>query len=325
MKKQLPSKKTNFASTARSWIIPVAGLLVLVVALGVVFQNGINPTGLVIASRADNASLSNESIPPGGSAADGKVTPSQFLSRQQYFEEAFRIDRESYAIFEKAADFSGRLLDQMPAYFSLGDEEQIWSQLPPVPNDFSEIAFLLATGKFFAIQDLDERYMKQPEFYPGFKDTGLRFWTQPDATSWASNGYGTYPSEQWADLTLGETDTFEATVFIYSGFGVQTYQGLSLFVDAASQSFFDVSVSPDTFVLEPTFPQFHPEWAKKILVTGKIKPETPAGEYTITVNVGIPPESKRQEWGTEYRNLYADAASGVRPSGNPITLHVTVK
>src|SRR3989344_5993048 len=186
----------------------------------------------------------------------------------------------------------------MPAFFGLRSEEEIWESLPPIPGDFSEIAFLLARGDFFAIGGLDERYYKQPEFYPNFTDHkgGLRQWLDPYPQGWGANGFGTYPAEQWADLKKGETESFEATVFLYSGWGVQTFQGATLFADAASQQFFDVSISPQTLLLEPSFPKFYSNWAHKITMKGTLKPQTPPGKYHIAINLGVPPQDKQKEW-----------------------------
>ena len=274
-------------------------------------------TGLV----AGPALATNTNVLPNPNAGD----PSQYLSRQSYFEEAFRPSREEYAIFEKAAAHSGKPLASMPQFFSLKDEVAIFSALPPIPQNFGEIAYFLASGSFFAIGGLSEGYWKQPEFYPGFKENGLRYWTQPDPTSWAPNGYGTYPAEQWATLKVGETEQFEATIFLYSGYGVQTYQGVSLFPDSEANAYFDIEATPNTFLLEPNFPAFQSEWVKKITIRGTLKPNAPKGEHTIAINVGFPPEDKRKEWALKYLNLYQDGAAGARPSGNQITLHVLVE
>jgi len=247
------------------------------------------------------------------------------LVRQQYFQEAFQPNRENYKVFEVAAKFSGKPLSEMPRFFALSSEAEIWEELPPVPKDFSEIAYLLASGRFFTIENLDEGYYKQPEFYPGFKQTGLRFWTQPDPRGWATGGYGTYPAEQWTDLKKGETENFKSTVFLYNGFGVQTYQGVTLFVGGDASKYFDISISPQTFLLDADFPKFQKGWAQKITIRGSLKPGTPKGEYTVPIMIGFPPEEKQKEWENKYRNLYQSAAASVKPSGNPIDLHIKVE
>ncbi len=304
-------------------IIVVIGMVVLVFA----FTSGyLSPTGLAIAPAlpAQEGTITNtpnETLSGNGELGD----PSNYLSRQSYFQEAFQPNREGYGIFEKASAHTGKPLSEMPKFFSIKNEAAIFSELPPTPENFGEIAYFLASGSFFAVGGLGEEYWKQPEFYPGFKENGLRYWTEPDASSWAPNGYGTYPAEQWATLKTGDTEIFEATVFLYSGYGVQTYQGVTLFPQAEASQHFDIEITPNTLILEPNFPAFQSEWAKKIIIRGTLKPDTPKGEYLVAVNVGFPPEDKRKEWALKYLNLYQDAAAGVRPSGNQITLHVNVE
>lgn len=249
------------------------------------------------------------------------------LVRQQYFQEAFQPKRTEYKLFEAASKFTGKPLGELPAFFALSSEQEIWEELPPIPKDFSEIAYMLVTGNFFAIENLGEGYYKQPEFYPNFTNPkgGLRWWREPDPRGWATGGYGTYPSEQWATMKKGETENFKATVFLYNSFGVQTYQGGTLFMAGDYSKYFDITISPQTFLLEPTFPKFKEEWVKKITIQGSLKQGTPKGEYTIPILIGTPPEEKNREWTAKYRNLYQNAAASVKPSGNPIELHIKVE
>lgn len=315
-------------SSGKNWkeYMGVVALLVVVGALALFALS--NESTLLSDSRASTTGLVTAGVELPSEkevAVEREPDVSQTLSRQTYFNEAYSPNRETYHIFEKASAYTNKSLAQMPAFFSLNSEEEIFAALPPTPNDFGEIAYLLATGRFFAIDELDESYFLQPELYPGFKENGLRFWTKPDATSWATNGYGTYPSEQFAEISRGEDSEFEATIFIYSSFGVQTYQGITLFADSESLNKFDLEITPNTFVLEPNFPTFEKGWAKKIMIRGRPKADTPAGVYPVAINIGVPPADKQKEWSLLYRSLYMDGASGIRPSGNQIVLTVTVK
>lgn len=264
--------------------------------------------------------------PKNSSTNAAKGGPEDFgVSRQKYFEEAFVPDRESYDLFEKAAAYTKKPISEMPAFFNLKNEEEIFSALPQIPKDFSETSYLLASGKYFSIGFLEKEYYSQPEFYPNFKEGGLRFWAKPDPTSWGVNGYGTYPAEQNDTLKLGKRENFVAAVFLYAGYGVQTYQGVTLEQDSASKKYFDVSISPKDFLLDPTFPKFGSNWAEKIIITGRIKPGTPKGDYVIGINIETPPKELKAKWEFEHKNLYYDAASGIGPSGNQIQLNIRVE
>ena len=254
-----------------------------------------------------------------------KLDPSSFPVRQKYFEEAFKPNRDNYNLFEKASKKLGIPLEDVPKYFTLKSEKDIFSELPPIPEDFSEIAYLLATGRIYAIGNLSEEYFSQPEFYPNFKESGLKYWSEPDPKYWTTNGYGSYPAEQFDVLSHSGRNEFLSVVFFYTGYGVQTYQGLTIIPTSNALEYFDLTVSPDTFLLTPTFPKFSRDWAHQIVIKGKLKPDTPPGEYDIGFLIIKPPYEKKIEWASEYRNLYFDAATSIVPSAFPIRFIITVE
>src|SRR3989344_5626058 len=186
-------------------------------------------------------------IPP-----ENRLDPSQYAVRQRYFQEAFQPDRENYDLFEKAAVFFKKPVSEMPNYFSLNSESEIFSELPKVPADFSEVAFF------------------------------------------------------------------------YSGYGVQTYQGVTIIPSSETLERFEVEITPNTFLLESTFPKFKKNWAQRIEITGKVKPGTPPGDYELKFLVVAPPKEKKEEWKFKYRNIYFDAASSIAPSGAPIKFTIKV-
>ena len=244
--------------------------------------------------------------------------------RQRYFEEAFQPNRNSYRLFEKAAAFLGIPLNQVPGYFSLNSENEVFAELPAVPADFSEVAFLLANGETYAIGGFSDAYFKQPEVYPGFKDLGLKFWSEPDPKYWGTGGYGAYPAEQSDVLSLSGRPDFSAVIFFYAGYGVQTYQGVTIVASSETLEKFDIEITPDTFLLEPTFPKFYEGWAERVQITGNVKAGTPPGDYELSFRVIPPPKEKKDEWKFRYRNIYFDAASGIAPSGTPIKFNIRV-
>lgn len=254
----------------------------------------------------------------------GEIKATSYAVRQRYFEEAFVPRREQYGLFEKAAKHLGMPLEKVPEYFSLESEKEIFELLPPAPKDFSEVSYLLASGRSFAIGGLSEDYYLQPEFYPGWKDNGLKYWTEPNPVYWTTSGYGTYPGDQFDTLSKSGRKNFVAVVFFYSGYGVQTYQGTTIIPAAESLEYFDITIEPDTFLLTPTFPKFSSDWARKIVVRGTMKENTPPGDYTIGFLVVAPPKEKEDEWGFKYRNIYFNAASSIAPSRFPFQFFVKV-
>ncbi len=295
--------------------------LVVLLAIAIIIFSG-------CVQQSSDASPEEENQITGASEQENQygeeLTPEQFIVRQKYFEEVFKPKRDSYNLFEKASEHLSMEQTQMANYFSLPDEEAIFADLPLVADDFSEIAYLLATGRYFSLELLDEEYYKQPEFYPRFKENGLNYWSEPNPSYWGVNGYGIYPAEQWDTLTIGEREEFTSVVFIYTSWGVQTYQGATIVPSGNALELFDIEITPDIFLLEPTFPKFYQNWAYKVSITGKRKPGTPSGDYDLTMNIVHPPKEFSVQWEGQYRNLYFDAASGVNPSGSPLTFHIKV-
>ena len=305
--------------------IAVGVLIVALVAIIFMQMNSPNTTGLdALPSNDTSTATSNDSNINSGQFDSDIIRPEDFVSREQYFREVFKPRRETYKLFEKAAAFLSKPVEQMPAYFGLNNEEEIFLDLPKPADDFSEIAYLFSSGKYFSIGYLDETYYKQPEMYPNFKTLGTRYWTRPDPKYWTTGGYGSYPSQQWDTLTVGERDEFDAVVFFYTSWGVQTYQGVTLQPSPDTSKYFDITITPQTFIIEPTFPKFGNGWAQRIEIHGKIKQGVSPGSYKIGINVETPPKEFIEKWEFEHRNLYFNAASAIGPSGNQIQLNVDV-
>ena len=307
----------------------IAALVVVAVAI-MVFQGapGENPVGLISNAPGENpVGLISATAPMEqgtGTLDEEQLSPSQYAVRQRYFEEVFKPKRDQYGLFEKAAAYLNIPLKEVPEYFGLNSEEEIFADLSTPAEDFSEIAYLFAIGKYFTIGFLDEEYYKQPEFYLNFKEQGLRYWAEPDPKYWVPHGYGSYPSEQWTTLKKGGGEEFTGVVFFYSNWGVQTFQGVTLMPTTESQKYFDIEITPQNFLTEPTFPKFYLNWVHRIVITGKPKPDIPAGEYIIGINVQKPPLELVKKWELDYKNIYFDAVSGVKPEGNQIEFTINV-
>ncbi|MFH1391145.1 MAG: hypothetical protein ABIH20_02420 [Candidatus Diapherotrites archaeon] len=295
--------------------------IVIVGAFALLFFN--QPTNPLIV-LSDEPVVSDTELPLADVKEDSRVLPTEFAVRQQYFEEAFKPKRDEYDLFESAADHLGIPIEDVPEYFTLNSEYEIFDQLPPIPEDFSEVSFLFANGRTYDIGSFSEEYFLQPEFYPNFKEIGLRYWAKPDAKYWGTSGYGSYPAEQFDTLSLSGRTDFTAVVFFYTSYGVQTYQGTSIIPTKETLENFDVEITPDTFVLTPTFPRFSADWGRQLVIKGKLKEGKPPGQYSVNFSIVAPPIEKKREWSFKYRNLYFDASNTVAPSGFPINFIINV-
>ena len=314
--------------------------LVLVVIVVFAFFNFLNPQGFLLLNQpAQNSPANLDNV---GVNVQSDITtienledidkeivdPANYPNRADYFRAVFSADkaqRDRYKLFERASVFLGKDLEEVKTYFGLTSEEEIFEAIPPAPKDFGEIAYLFNSGNYYGIGFLEEEYFLQPELYSNFKSLGLKCWTQPDPRYWTPSGYGSLPSEQFDTLKMGERAEFTAVVFVHAGWCVQTYQGFSLEADPVSKQYFDIEITPKNFLLGPAWPKFSPKWVYKVEIRGKLKPGTPPGSYKIGINVMVPPRELEDQWFFQYKNIYFNAATAIRPVGNFIQLNIGVE
>lgn len=208
---------------------------------------------------------------------------------------------------------------------------EIFADLPPFPNDFLYKTYLIKVGRFFDIGSLDERYWKQPEFDPDFTRYGLKYWNDLKSkdykkTHWSTSGMRTYPFEQYVEAAPGYS--FNISVIMSTDWSVEAYQGIhikTLFINstvsadgkkiAASEGaerYINVNVTPDEFLLTPAFPIFTYDWNRKLLFTGKISEDTPAGTYILSFDLIPPSQANSEKWFMEHLNLYSDGVQMVK-------------
>lgn len=262
------------------------------------------------------------------------------LSKEKFLKKLFSVDRESYDLYEKAAQHLGVTLEEVKQFFynccDLINEEDIFSELPSVPEDFPSVAYDVSQGKLYQIGLLDERYYKQPEFYTFIdletgvvnREYSMRPWSQPQLNQWGDNGMQSYPAEQFDTLSLSTRQTFSAVVFVTNAWNIQNWVGIHLVSNAEALKYFDVTISEEStgqpyFLLGPTFPRFSHDWATKVVIEGKVKPGTPPGKYVIGINPVAPDTKLSQKWSEDHPGLYAPYGF-IRPTDNYINLTIDV-
>ena len=263
------------------------------------------------------------------------------LTKAKYTIELYRIDRSTYRLFESAAQFTNSTLDEINAFFfnccDLTSEQDIFSELPPIPKDFSTVAYDIATGSLLQLGQITKDYYLQPEFYFNVGETAgsnrriaFRGWAQPELEYWGDNGYLSYPNQQWGTVQKNNENLARAVVFYSAGWNIQNYQGLMLVPDAKSRELFDIEIQADStgqpyFLLSPTFPKFYNNWAEKVTITVRAKPGTPPGQYTIGINPATPPNAVNIKWAGEHKGLYFSGRGSIAPEGNQIDLIIDVQ
>lgn len=242
-----------------------------------------------------------------------------FLAHMEMYQQR-RLFRDGYAVPDRSA---------------YGVSTGIFSLLPSVPSDFLYKVYLLKYGRFVDIADLGPEYYTQPEFDPDFTRYGLRYWKEWKGenykkTHWGTVGYRSYPYSQNVKASPG--DSFNVTLIFSSDWNVETYQGVGIlpvfissaisdegnviYADPDAENYINVNVTPSEFLLTPAFPQFTPDWSKKLTFTGKIDEGTPPGLYILSMRIVDPTRENSDKWLLEYLNLYSEG-TGVIVTDKP--------
>ena len=171
-------------------------------------------------------------------------------------------------------------------------DNKVFSNLPKYPKDF----------RIDAVTIENESYYKQPEAYPTFKDN-LFYYINPPRDYLGFFGYGDYPAE--AIFHRRPNEEINAVTLFHTSWYIITYQGLELVpvIDESIKEYFDVTITPENILLEPTFPVFEYNWTQLVRIKVKLK-DPPPGEYEIGISVSNPSPEISQKWEKEYGKKY---------------------
>ena len=213
---------------------------------------------------------------------------------------------------------------------------EIFKNIPPYAEDFGSTKVAMERGLITETCNMSEAYWKQPEFYPNFErepnsgkiGVGLNWFRAPPKGRWGIVGYGAYPSDVFVTISPG--DTLSLCMFFHTSWGIETYQGLgfgasypavshenadpnSAILNTQNSSevvnYFEVTITPGYALMEPTFPIFSKDWAKKLEFGIRAKPGTPPGSYAIALDVIKPPADVEDAWITEHLAYYIGSST----------------
>lgn len=327
--------KSNPA-TLQYVVVGVGVVLIAIIAWSFLSSNPVLPP------INESAELSDGTVPetldnPEANLQALKTT----LSKEKFLQKLYETNRDEYNLYEKAAVKMGVSVQDIQQFFfdccDLQNESDIFSELPPIPQDFPKVAYDVSSGKLYQIGLLGQEYYKQPEFYTFVdQETGVvnreyafRPWKDPQLDQWGDNGMQAYPADQYTSVSLSKDGTFRAAVFVTNAWNIQNYVGINLVTNDEANDQFDITIIEDQtgksyFKLDPTFPRFGENWATKVIIEGKVKPTTAPGEYTITINPVSPPTELSAKWADEHTGLYAPYGF-IKPSDGYINLHIIVE
>jgi hypothetical protein len=180
------------------------------------------------------------------------------------------------------------------------NNDKISDQNIPKPNDFVQIRRDIQTGIFYDLDNLTKNYYLQPDFYPSYKLSGTH-----DYSRWGVHGYGAFPGETSYNIDNFTKDQFiNIYTFVKAGDDIETFQGMKFDVDFvnSNKSLFIASISPDTIMFSPTFPERSEysienrtyDWVYKLKITLAANVDIPPGKYEFKL-IALPPEENVQK------------------------------
>lgn len=162
--------------------------------------------------------------------------------------------------------------------------------IPEKPDDFSAYTREIEFGNV-DLCTLREEYWKQPEFYGDSWDISKeKFYDNPDYSRWGIHGHGNLPNDIGFGVTnMKQGDSVELCTFFHNGFGVWTWQGFRL-IPVVNQygDLFEMEISPNEVMMDPTFPVFGEEWVKQIHIKITAKQDIPEGTYILGYDITSP-------------------------------------
>lgn len=161
------------------------------------------------------------------------------------------------------------------------------------PDDW-ELIMREVSNEYVDISELDKSYWIQPDFYPRW-ERAKKFYESHDYSRWGVFGYGAYPGNPtivFNNRKVGSWINF--TILYKTGYGIETWQGIKLVPEESE--YFNVEITPDEFLLKPTFPVFHEDWVRKLSIDISVKKEPPKGNYTIPIHAEAPSKDNAEKW-----------------------------
>jgi len=150
--------------------------------------------------------------------------------------------------------------------------------IPEKPDDFEAVKREAYAGTI-SMCNVDEEYYKQPEFYPSWKNA-KRMYEEYSWSHWGRHGYTAFPLSMTYDVeNMKKGDEINLCSFFANGWAVWTWQGFKL--KPVENEFFSIDITPDLFVLDPTYPIVGDDYIKKITLKITAKQDIPLGTYEV--------------------------------------------
>ena len=185
-------------------------------------------------------------------------------------------------------------------------ENQIYDNLPDKPANYDLVKRNFYDSQISDYSLISSEIFKQPDFYPTWERSGIPTYTNHDYDRWGVHGYGFFPGEQSLNIiNMSKGDTLEIYTWFHTSWGVETWQGVQL-EPVYNQDLFSVQITPNSFVLGPTFPSFDSEWTHLIKFTIEAKTHIQSGTYPISVMIKPPSKEFEDAWSWDILDKFTE-------------------
>lgn len=191
-----------------------------------------------------------------------------------------------------------------------GIESSVFNDLPDYPSNFVIIRRDVYSNQIIELNRISESIYKQPEFYPTWNTNGLMWFTHHDYSRWGVHGYGFFPGELNYNIhNMSKDDIINVYSFLHTSWGIETWQGIKLIPDIlmkADTRYFDVTLTPNEVLLEPTFPKFYNNWSQIVNMQIVAKEQVPEGQYKFIIRFESPSNDNNNKWTWNVIDKYTD-------------------
>lgn len=205
----------------------------------------------------------------------------------------------------KISDISSDILFSRPVYNNINTE--VFSELPEYPKNFNIMKRDIYSGQIIELNKVNENIWKQPEFYPTWEQNGLTWFQNHDYSRWGVHGYGFFPAElSYTVSNMTSNDQLDVYSFLHTSWGIETWQGLKLIPISSNSNLFNVVVTPNDILMDPTFPKLYENWTQKIHMQITAKQSIPKGIYTFSIGFQTPSAELSNKYTWEAVDKFTD-------------------
>lgn len=186
--------------------------------------------------------------------------------------------------------------------------DDVFSELPPFPEDFWDISSLFVNQQISAWH-LGDAYL-QPELIPTWDYWSTEVYGDENYSRFGVYGASFFPS-QFDIVNVDEGEVLNISFFIKADWGIRFLQGCSIYIPDVEGLDIELIEPKKEILLQPTYPRFLEGWIQKVWVQIKVLERD---NYSFKIYEGVPSEYTNGVWKELYSNDYISLGTLTRLS-----------